>query len=329
MKQDVFFRKCDGYSEIAVTIDGVLDRFNRLNDGFLTGAVFRGKITRVLKQVGAFVDIGLEKEGLLPYLETYKTGDFVTVQVMKEPTDTKGCALKDEITVPGRFVVLNDRKEMRFSKNLSEETKQKVSTLQTDERVGFIFRTSCEYADLGEISAECVLLAKQYDSFMKDAENSYEIKCLFADTAENVARRTAMSDDALFTDFTPIEKQIRELGARKIEKDGVELVFDKTEAMTVVDVNFHKYGKTFGNADQTAYQANVIALGELARQLRLRNVGGIIVVDFISFHNKEYLTKLKDLLVSELKKDALRTSVELVKEAGLFVIVRKIRYSSL
>ena len=330
MIREVFFRTCDGYAEIAVTEDGDLEHFYRLTDGFLTGAIFRGKITRVVKQVGAFVDIGLDKDGLLSFRDGYKVGDFITVQVRKEPTETKGCALTEEITLPGRYLVLTDRKEHCFSHKLSASCKERLSCLteQTAD-VGFVFRTACEEATTEEIEKERARLTSRYEEILSKAKNTYEIRCFLQDTAREIAFRTAAKDEELTEGFDRIEKQLIELDARKVEKEGVELVFDKTEAMTVVDINYHRYGKTFGDADRTAYRANLVAMEELARQIRLRNLGGIIVVDLIGFHDRTYFAPLRDALISFLKKDTVKTSVDTVESAGLFVIVRKIRYASI
>ena len=99
--------------------------------------------------------------------------------------------------------------------------------------------------------------------------------------------------------------------------------------MTVVDVNIHKFDKQYSNPEITAFKANEIAVKELSRQIRLRNLGGIIMVDFISLASRENTEKQRDILVDELKKDNVRVSVELVESIGMFAIVRKRRYSSI
>ena len=119
------------------------------------------------------------------------------------------------------------------------------------------------------------------------------------------------------------------LSDRKVYVEGVELVFDKTEAMTVVDVNLHRYEKQYADVETANFRADLLAVKELARQLRLRNVGGIIMVDFISLKKRENVGKLKEELEKELKKDNVRTSVELVESIGMFAIVRKQRYAAL
>ena len=192
---------------------------------------------------------------------------------------------------------------------------------------GYVFRTSCEEADARAIEKECLELKKKYDSIKNEHKNTNKVKCILKDDALTVAKRFAYRDENFSENFGEIEKQTEEIGQRKIIKEGVELVFDKTEAMTAVDINLHKFVKSYGNTEETNYQANLIAVKELARQIRLRNTGGIIMVDFISLKDKEKTESLKKALSEELKKDHEKTSVELIESIGMFAIVRRKRYS--
>ena len=327
MKQTVYYRHKDGESEIAIAEDGVLERYYRLKDGFLTGSIYVGKVRRASKGTGAFVDIGEEKDGLLSYRAGIKSGDSVLVTVTKEPTESKGCALTEEISLAGRYAVLNDSGEIRFSSKLSEPRKKELKKIAEENGAGYVFRTSCEEADARAIEKECLELKKKYDSIKNEHKKTNKVKCILKDDALTVAKRFAYRDENFSENFGEIEKQTEEIGQRKIIKEGVELVFDKTEALTAVDVNLHKFGKRYGNTEETNYQANLIAVKELARQIRLRNTGGIIMVDFISLKDKEKTESLKKALSEELKKDHIKTSVELIESIGMFAIVRRKRYS--
>ena len=88
----VYFRNIGDKSEIGITEDGKLQAFYRLDKDFLTGSIYCGKVRSVKKQIGIFVDIGKEKDGLLTYRQGLKPGDYVLVQVEKEPIENKGCA---------------------------------------------------------------------------------------------------------------------------------------------------------------------------------------------------------------------------------------------
>lgn len=325
----VYLRTECGISEIAISLNNELNSFYRLKDGFLTGAIFSGKVRSVKKQIGIFVDIGKEKDGLLNYRKGLKPGDYVMVQVLKEPTETKGCSLTEKITLPGRYLVLNDTGEIKYSRKLTEIEKNRLADLFTPSRNGFVFRSSCEGALISDIKSEAERLFSRYMEILKKYDNLNKVECLYADEAKAVALRFADNDENLVYGFDEIKEQIKNIGERKVEKEGVELVFDKTEAMTVVDVNMHRYTKSFGDAETAALYANIVAVKELTKQIRLRNVGGIIMVDFISMAEREHTEKLLEILKEELKKDNVRVNVELIESIGIFALVRKIRYDSI
>lgn len=118
---------------------------------------------------------------------------------------------------------------------------------------------------------------------------------------------------------TEIEKALR----RRVWLDsGGFLIIDKTEALTVIDVNTGKYvGKS--SLSDTILKINLEAVPEIARQLRLRDIGGIIIVDFIDMDTEEERIKLLDSLRNELKKDHTKTHLVGMTELGLVQITRK------
>lgn len=325
----VRFRQSDGFGEIAVTEDGKLERFYRLKEGFLTGSIFVGIIRRVSKNVGAFVDIGLDKDGLLSYRNGLKSGDCVTVAVTKEPTEEKGCALTENVTIPGRFAVVNGSGRMNFSRKISDEKREEITkTVRRGEGIGFVFRSLCEEADADKVAAECETLEKEYRKITAKASTTTKVTRLWTDDAPGVADRLCSCGE-VSDDFTEIEDEIIELGQRKITVDGVEIVFDKTEALTAIDVNMHRFSRSYKDAETAVFEANRIAVREIARQIRLRNIGGIIMIDFISMKDKENLAKLKEILDEELAKDSVRTKSEIVESIGMFAVVRKKRFEEI
>ena len=327
--QKVYYNHNQDFSEIAITNNNVLEHYYKLKDGFLTGSIFVGKVKFVKKHVGIFVDIGHEKDGLLTYREGLKAGDCVVVQVSKEPTLEKGCALTEKITIPGRFVILNDLGEYKFSHKLSEDKKIELFSVPQIKNVGFIFRSACQNADKMEISKEMNALNDVYNDILSRSTNVTSIKRVFSDNALSIAKRFASSDEYFIDNFDEILGQIKSLGERKVYVQGVELVFDKTEAMMVVDVNIHKFDISSKDVESANFSANTIAFKEIARQLRLRNVGGIIMVDFISQKQRDNVKKLIDILMKELDKDNVKVKVELVESIGCIAIVRERRYSAL
>ena len=104
--------------------------------------------------------------------------------------------------------------------------------------------------------------------------------------------------------------------------NGGNLVIDRTEALTVIDVNTGKYvGES--NLEQTVFETNCIAAEEIARQVRLRNISGIIVIDFIDMNEPKHTDKVLEVLKSWLAKDRIKTSVLGVTSLGLVEMTRK------
>ena len=120
-----------------------------------------------------------------------------------------------------------------------------------------------------------------------------------------------------------IEKQIEKIQNRKIWlKCGGFITIDKTEALTAIDVNTGKYT---GNKDleQTVFKVNKEATIEIAKQLRLRDIGGIIIIDYIDMKNKENRDKIEKILKEELAKDRTKTQVEGFTKLDLMELTRK------
>lgn len=120
-----------------------------------------------------------------------------------------------------------------------------------------------------------------------------------------------------------IEEELEKLGARKVElPSGGFLVLDKTEALTVIDVNTGKYvGST--NLGETVYQANLEAAEEILRQIRLRDIGGIILVDFIDMEKEEQKEHLLSVMREKARNDRTKTNVVDITSLGLVEITRR------
>lgn len=117
--------------------------------------------------------------------------------------------------------------------------------------------------------------------------------------------------------------QIDDVLKRKVElSNGAYLVIDRTEALTVIDVNTGKYVGEF-NLEETVFVTNKIAAAEIARQIRLRNLGGIIIVDFIDMSSEEHKAEMLGILTKELSKDRIKCTLIGMTELGLVQITRK------
>lgn len=124
-------------------------------------------------------------------------------------------------------------------------------------------------------------------------------------------------------DHYKIEQEMDRLLRRKVFlKTGGSLVIDETEALTVIDVNTSKFTGG-GSLQETIVKTNVDAAGEIARQLRLRDIGGIIVIDFIDMNNARDKQLVLKTLETVLKKDRSRTKISNISPLGLVEMTRK------
>jgi ribonuclease G len=124
-------------------------------------------------------------------------------------------------------------------------------------------------------------------------------------------------------DIYSVEDEIRKaLERRVILKSGGHLVFDQTEAMTTIDVNTGAYvgGR---NLEETIFKTNLEAAQTIARQLRLRNLGGIIIIDFIDMKSEEHKELVLQALERNLEKDRAKTKISQVSILGLVEMTRK------
>lgn len=124
-------------------------------------------------------------------------------------------------------------------------------------------------------------------------------------------------------DLYDVENEIQRALERKVElKSGGYLIIDQTEAMTTVDINT---GAFVGhrNLDETIFNTNIEATQAIARQLRLRNLGGIIIIDFIDMNNEEHRRRVLHSLELALSKDRVKTTINGFSQLGLVEMTRK------
>jgi ribonuclease G len=234
-----------------------------------------------------------------------------------------------------------------------------VGELRPDQG-GFIVRTVCEGVSKREIQRDVSFLTKLWSSVVKLAETtppasllsrdldvalrvvrdlfSSDIDRLWCDDPETYERivefvqsymprlRSRISlyeaEEPIFDHFH-LEVQIDRALERKVWlKSGGYLVFDQAEALTAIDVNTGRFvGKR--NQDETVLKTNLEAADEVVRQLRLRNIGGIIIVDFIDMTREADRKRVTDVLSQALKRDKARSSMLRISELGLVQMTRK------
>jgi ribonuclease G len=225
---------------------------------------------------------------------------------------------------------------------------------------GFIVRTACEGLSRRDIQRDIAFLTKTWGSILKKSEKGSPASMLYSDL--DVALRTVrdlfsseverlwcddpntysrivqfiqtymprlraramlhQGQEPIFDRFN-IEPQIERALDRKVWlKSGGYLVFDQAEALTAIDVNTGRFvGKR--NQDETVLKTNLEAVEEVVKQLRMRNIGGIIIVDFIDMSRETDRRKVSEALGLALKRDKARTSVLKISELGLVEMTRK------
>lgn len=151
--------------------------------------------------------------------------------------------------------------------------------------------------------------SKIYDAIQEKLEN--DNKNIKVDLQENIL------------DMYNLKKQLEELENRKVWlKCGGFITIDKTEALTAIDVNSGKYtGKK--DLEQTIFTVNQEATIEIAKQLRLRDIGGIIIIDYIDMQNEENENKIIELFKEQLKRDRSKTQIVGFSKLNLLEMTRK------
>jgi len=369
-------------------------RIERRREERLVGAVFKGRVTRVLPGIeAAFVDIGLERDAFLyagdiqdqlqgveeaeleqdveegvlsrPINQLIAEGQEVLVQVVKEPLPNKGARITTFITLAGRYLVLLPAStDLGISRRIEDsEERQRLEDLLAEIRppkMGLIVRTVAEGSDPSALEADLGRLTQLWNEIdersqrvkapallHRDVElpmravrdffdESFEILWLSgAEIYEQVVgylRQVApelvgkvqlhVPEGTLFERFGVESELERALGSRVWLPSGGYLVVSPTEALVAIDVNTGRY---VGEVDlkETALKTNLEATREIARQLRLRDLGGIVVADFIDMENPDHQAQVMAALEAELANDRARIRIGGLSEFGLVQITRK------
>lgn len=150
-----------------------------------------------------------------------------------------------------------------------------------------------------------------------------ELKNILKSIKKEYIEKLELEENKDIFDLYRVENQIEKALSKKVWlKSGGYLIIDKTEALTVIDVNT---GRFTGNLklEETVYQTNIEAAIEVCRQLKLRDIGGIVIVDFIDMHKAKYKQEIINILNEEFKKDKRKTEVLGMTRLGLVEITRR------
>lgn len=205
--------------------------------------------------------------------------------------------------------IKNLENEWNKIKKLSQNSEGKVPSL-VYKNPGIIKRILIDLMDQ-DIERIVVNGQKQYD----------EIKNILQETKQNIELVLKAQESIL--DMYDLETKLEKIENRKVWlKCGGFITIDKTEALTAIDVNSGKYIGT-KSLEQTVYTVNKEASIEIAKQLRLRDIGGIIIIDYIDMKEQEHKEKIVDILKENLKKDRSKTQIVGFTELNLLEMTRK------
>ena len=248
----------------------------------------------------------------------------------------------------------------RIESESERERLKKVVAEYCDEQGGFIIRTAAEGVGEAELASDAAYLKRVWTKVMerkKRPQTRYQLygelalaqrvlrdfadaeldrirvdsrltyEALLEFTSEYIPEMTSKLEhytgrQPIF-DLFDVENEIQRALERKVElKSGGYLIIDQTEAMTTVDINT---GAFVGhrNLDDTIFNTNIEATQAIARQLRLRNLGGIIIIDFIDMNNEDHRRRVLHSLEQALSKDRVKTSVNGFSALGLVEMTRK------
>lgn len=290
-------------------------------------------------------------------------GQELLVQVYKDPLGTKGARLTTLFTIPARYLVLTpDVFQIAVSQKIENDAeRERLLQLITPSDVGgYIFRTAAESVTAEELQSEKEFLTSLWKEVMTRAKSARQGELVYAeipmvlrvlrDLAGYNVERIRVDDPkavevmsefarvyipALVSrieyyesgkpifDLYSVEDELQKILQRKVYlKSGGYLVIDQTEAMTTIDVNTGS-NLGHGNLEQTIFRTNLEAAEAIARQVRLRNLGGIIIIDFIDMIDPVHKTHLLQSLTSALAKDSVRTEISELTSLGLVQMTRK------
>lgn len=252
----------------------------------------------------------------------------------------------------------------RFDDNRRRELIDKIKRLSKFD-CGYVIRTQCEKCSDEEILREMEWLNKQWefilkqyekvapgdkvygpngllDSIIRDYEFDDELievivsdKRMYDDIksndgiAENFKDKMSIAvDNVHISKEYSLAKIIPKLTERKVSlSNGGNIIIDITEALTVIDINTANIN-TIQNKSKAAYETNKLAIIEIAKILRLRNLSGIILVDIIDMQDKELDDNIINLMKELVKKDKMKIRVEGMTKLGLLEITRQRRHES-
>ena len=325
----------------------------------LVGNIYKGIVKNFLPGMqAAFVDIGREKNAFLQFnsAKNFSVGQSVLIQIEKDECGSKGARTTLNISLAGRFLIfLPTLNYIGVSNKICGEERQRLHALAKKIRPhdsGLIVRTAAEACDEKILLEELAKLQTLWEKILeRNAKRKPPALLNDNDLIEKILRDEFTEGTEFFVDNLKIFRRLSEVGnvtfyegdapifeafgvaeeISKIDKrelslpSGGQIVIDKTEALTAVDVNT---GKFIGHNDfdETILKTNLEAAQLLLKQLKLRDLGGIIIVDFIDMDNDAHKKILMNFLRERAALDRNKTKIIDMTPLGLVEITRHSSY---
>ncbi len=314
--------------------------------GFIKGAVMsQGELVLVQVVTNEHHDKGVSLSSIISMTGIYNV-------LMLEKTDKKYTDIKISKNVEDE----NRKEELH---DIGRDIISRINNEMKDISIRIILRTDSEKADNMKIINEAMALFKEYAqierAFKENDGNPRLLKKNDDIITEMITRYPFSTFNTIYTDdpqlsvilskryndiniktlgaasgynifdLKQISVKLIQLTARKVWlKSGSYILIEPTEAMTVIDINAGKHkGLTKREKEETAYDINKEAAKEIMRQLRLRNIGGIIICDFIDMSSKKYEEELLEYMKNLSKNDFERPNIIDITKLGLVEITRK------
>lgn len=345
-------------TETALLLNGCLLEYDLRNEDrqSLVGTLMLGRVERVLPDIkAAFVNIGRSLNGFLPIRESDSFHAFngkaplvtdheVIVQVKKDEKGGKGAFLTRDVALPGQYVLLMPMSRFVGVSKRIEDPQEHAAAKElgkaiAGDRFGVIVRHAALTArkeavrqeaeelyqrwleatnHVAQVKAPAVLMQEIpfHERLARDYGARYEVSTA-SDEEMNPETMEALWQGAR------IPRQLKEAISRKVFlPGGASLVIDEREALHTIDVN--SGGNVTASEDQSlALSQNLAAVPEIARQIRLRNLSGIILVDFIDMDTADEQSQVAHALEEALSSDRTKVVLHGFTSLGLMELTRK------
>lgn len=293
--------------------------------------------------------------------EVVKVGEKILVQVRKDPELKKGARVSTHITLPGNYIILMPNTDIiTVSQKIEnaakkEELKELIkNTLPSN--FGGIVRTDAENVEDKDIIEDIEKTIKLWNDIQNKCKkiekgiifNDHDLVArVLRDLVTQNTKRIICNSNDIYTQLKSLVSEdleveymqtsniFAELGMyteavnaekRKVWlKCGGYIAIDKTEALTAIDVNSGKYTGV-DNLEQTALKVNEEAAVEIMKQIKLKDVGGIIVIDYIDMISRDDQEKILDIMKNEAKKDRSKIEIKDFTKLNLVEMTRKKMY---